>query len=252
MPEIKRIYGWKKDTHDPRDMLFTFRMTGPLPPSVDLRPKCPPVQDQGDLGSCTANAVVGALDFLELKDGLKLAVLSRLFLYYYERVLEGTVKYDSGAELRDGIKVCSKNGVCIEAKWPYVINLFTKKPPLSATLNAKKHIITQYQRLITLDDMKNCLAKGYPFVFGFTVFESFENQQVAQTGVVDMPKPNEKQLGGHAVCCVGYDDATQRFIVRNSWGPAWGQQGYFTMPYAYLTNPDLASDFWMIMRGTNL
>ena len=94
--------------------------------------------------------------------------------------------------------------------------------------------------------LKSCLASGYPFVFGFTVYESFESQAVAKTGVVPMPAHTEKVLGGHAVLSVGYDDASQRFIVMNSWSAAWGQKGFFTIPYAYLTDRGLASDFWTI------
>jgi len=92
--------------------------------------------------------------------------------------------------------------------------------------------------------MRGCLAAGYPFVFGFTVYESFETQDMAHSGVLQMPQPDEQVLGGHAGLAVGYDDASQRFIVRNSWGTDWGQAGYFTMPYAYLTTRGLASDFW--------
>jgi C1A family cysteine protease len=94
--------------------------------------------------------------------------------------------------------------------------------------------------------MRGCLAAGYPFVFGFTVYSSFEGQEVAKTGVVSMPTPDEQVVGGHAVLAVGYDDASQAFIVRNSWGAGWGQEGYFTMPYAYLTTRALSSDFWTI------
>jgi len=97
-----------------------------------------------------------------------------------------------------------------------------------------------------LNQMKGCLASGYPFVFGFTVYESFESQHVVTTGVVSMPAAGEKVLGGHAVVAVGYDDTTQRFIVRNSWGPGWGKGGYFTMPYAYLTDSNLSDDFWTV------
>jgi C1A family cysteine protease len=94
--------------------------------------------------------------------------------------------------------------------------------------------------------MKGCLASGYPFVFGFSVYTEFESDTVATTGVLNMPSPKEKLLGGHAVIAVGYDDKTQRFIVRNSWGAKWGIKGYFTIPYAYLTDPNLAADFWTI------
>jgi len=94
--------------------------------------------------------------------------------------------------------------------------------------------------------LKACLAQGYPFVFGFTVYESFESSVVAKTGVAPMPGRNEQPLGGHAVLCVGYDDKTQKFLVENSWGTGWGMKGFFTLPYNYLTSPDLADDFWVV------
>ena len=105
----------------------------------------------------------------------------------------------------------------------------------------------QYQRVAqNVNQMKGCLASGYPFVYGFTVYESFESKNVAKTGVVPMPASGEKILGGHCVLAVGYDDSQQRFLARNSWGTDWGLQGYFTVPYAYLTDPNLSSDFWTI------
>ena len=94
--------------------------------------------------------------------------------------------------------------------------------------------------------MRICLAEGFPFVFGFTVYESFESQQVSKTGKVYMPKKNEKVLGGHAVLAVGYNDKDKRFTVRNSWGTGWGMKGYFTMPYDYLASRYLSDDFWTI------
>jgi C1A family cysteine protease len=105
-----------------------------------------------------------------------------------------------------------------------------------------------YQRLDSsnLNQLKGCIASGYPFVFGFTVYDAFESQEVAKTGVLNMPGPKEKVQGGHAVLAVGYDDAAQRFTVRNSWGKDWGIKGYFTIPYSYLTTTDLADDFWTI------
>ena len=96
----------------------------------------------------------------------------------------------------------------------------------------------------TLDQFRGCLAAGYPFVFGFRVYDSFESPQVAQTGTVNLPGAGEQPLGGHAVLAVGYDDSSSRFIVRNSWGTSWGQRGYFTMPYTYLLERGLSSDFW--------
>jgi C1A family cysteine protease len=244
-------YGWTPDLPDQRDYKFSaiYKIPAKLPASVDLRAQCSPVEDQGNLGSCTANALAGALEFLERKDQVAFADLSRLFIYYNERVIEHTVSSDSGAMLRDGIKTLAKQGVCLEAMWPYVISQFTKKPSASCYKNAATHQITSYQRLLAVDEMRACLADGYPFVFGFTVYESFESATVARTGTVNMPKPSEKVLGGHAVMAVGYNDTQKRFIIRNSWGTGWGKQGYFTMPYAYLADRNLSDDFWTIRRG---
>jgi len=219
-----------------------------LPSSADLRPHCPPVYDQGQLGSCTANAIAGALQFDEIKEHKNgLSTPSRLFIYYNERVIEGTVTSDSGAQLRDGVKTVAKQGICPEKVWPYDISKFAVKPPTLAYKDAAKDKATNYLRLSqAANQLKGCLASGYPFVFGFTVYESFESADVSKTGIVPMPSPNEAVLGGHAVCAVGYDDAQQRFIVRNSWGTEWGMKGYCTMPYTYLLDPNLASDFWTI------
>jgi C1A family cysteine protease len=154
--------------------------------------------------------------------------------------------------IRDGIKTLKKQGVCSETHWPYIISKFTIKPSPKCYKEAMKRQITSYHRILTLDDMRACLADGFPFVFGFTVYESFESQEVASTGFVQMPQFNERVLGGHAVLAVGYDDAQRRFIVRNSWGTDWGQKGYFTMPYEYLANRNLADDLWTIRRGEKM
>lgn len=249
---MKRNYAWNPDIPDHRDHAFASLAATPLPTHVDLRPGCSPVEDQGNLGSCTGNAIVGCLEFLEKKDGVPFQDLSRLFVYYQERAIEGTIKQDSGAQIRDGIKAIANSGVCAEPLWPYNIAKFKNKPTVKAVADAKKHLITSYARITTLQDMKQCLADGYPFVFGFSVYDSFESAVVAKTGVVPMPTKTEKLLGGHAVAAVGYNDTTQRFIVRNSWGVAWGQVGYFTIPYAYLSNTNLADDMWTVRRGNNL
>jgi C1A family cysteine protease len=250
MPYKIQRFGWIPDLPDARDHLYAApaAMLAKLPAKVDLRPKCPPVYDQGELGSCTGNAIAGAIQFGRKKQKLPPDfVPSRLFIYYNERVMEGTVGVDSGAMIRDGIKSVAKQGVCPETDWPYVIKKFTKKPPASAYKTALKHRVTSYRRLVNnLNQLKGCLASGYPFVFGFTVYESFENPKVAKTGVVPMPSSSEQVLGGHAVLAVGYDDAQQRFIVRNSWGTGWALKGYYTMPYAYLTDSNLSDDFWTV------
>lgn len=246
-----RSYRWLPDVPDFRDYRFseTFKpatLTKSLPSYVDLRDKMSTVEDQEKLGSCTANALVGGLEYLEgIKYG-KAVDLSRLFVYYNERLMEGTARLDAGAFLRDGIKTLAKQGVCSERTWPYIIDRFALKPSPAAYQEALKRKIKSYHRLDTLDDMKTCLASGYPFVFGFSVYTYFESSAMAKDGVLYLPKAGEKYLGGHAVCAVGYDNPSRRLIVRNSWGAKWGQRGYFTMPYDYVVNRNLSDDFWTI------
>jgi C1A family cysteine protease len=247
--KIKR-YGWIPDLPDARDHLYAAPapVMAALPPKVDLRPQCPPVYDQGQLGSCTANAIGAAIQFDRMKQNLSPNfVPSRLFIYYNERLIEGTVSTDSGAQIRDGIKTVVKQGACPEPDWPYDISKFAVTPPKSDYTEALKDRAVSYSRLVQNSNLlKGCLASGYPFVFGFTVYASFESQAVAQSGMVPMPSPGEQVVGGHAVTAVGYDDSAQRFIVRNSWGTAWGISGYFMMPYAYVTDSNLADDLWTI------
>jgi C1A family cysteine protease len=243
-------YGWLPDLPDHRDFLYSAiapRMAK-LPRNVDLQPQCSPVENQGSLGSCTANALAGAVEFLENKDRVRFVDLSRLFIYYNERVIEGTVDQDSGAFLRDGIKSLAKQGVCPEPQWPYIIDrsTFKKKPNAACYSAAQKRRILSYHRIDTLDEMRTCLADGFPFVFGFTVYESFESETVARSGVLNLPAKRERVVGGHAVMAAGYHEASRRFVVRNSWGADWGKKGYFTMPYDYLSNRDLSDDFWTI------
>lgn len=242
-------YGWSPDLPDQRDLSYSAPrpLLAKLPSKVDLRNGCPPVYDQGQLGSCTANSIGAAFEFELLKQKAPDFMPSRLFIYYNERAIENTINTDAGAQIRDGIKSVNKQGVCPEAMWPYSISEFTQKPHSVCYDAALKHLVTSYHRVPTnLNQMKSCLAEGYPFVFGFTVYESFESPQVAKTGILNLPKSNEKSVGGHAVLCVGYDDSSKRFIIRNSWGATWGQKGYFTIPYNYLTNSSLADDFWTI------
>jgi C1A family cysteine protease len=251
-PKPRKIqrYGWTPDLPDHRDLMFAAPLAPPsgLPTLVDLRSKCPPVYDQGQLGSCTGNSIAGGIQFEEIKQKLpNKTTPSRLFIYYNERVIEGTVSHDSGAQIRDGMKSVATTGYCFETTWPYDIAKFTVQPPPACYAEAKLHVVKQYMRLgQNLAQMKGCLAAGFPFVFGFTVYDSFESPAVAKTGIVPMPGPGESVLGGHAVLCVGYDDSKQLFIVRNSWGSGWGQAGYFEIPYAYLMDHSLSSDFWTI------
>jgi C1A family cysteine protease len=262
----KRKYNAKRSAYDKKaehyqPRLFLSRFL--LPSVVDLRPQCSPVFDQGDIGSCTGNALAGALEFLELADLTSDAAapevfdpksfdsLSRLFIYYNERLLEGDVSTDGGATLANGIKAIGHWGICQETTWPYVEANVLLAPPTPAYQEAKSHSgISGY--LIDnskLAAMKTCLASGNPFVFGVTIYSSFESDAVAQTGMVPMPDvSSEEALGGHALLCVGYDDSRQAFIFRNSWGSDWGLKGYAYIPYQYLTDTEIAWDMWTIRK----
>jgi C1A family cysteine protease len=243
-------YGWVRDLPDARDYLYAaplFHFKRGLPTSIDLRSKCPPVYDQGQLGSCTANGAAAAVEFDQRKQRAKVFTPSRLFIYYNERAIEGTIPQDSGAQVRDGIKSVATVGAPPENLWPYNTNKFADRPPNSVFAAAKRDLVASYARVSqSLSQMQGCLAEGYPFVFGFTVYDSFESAKVARTGIVPMPSSGEKVAGGHCVVAVGYDDAKRVFIIRNSWGKSWGMKGYCTMPYEYLLNSHLASDFWTI------
>ena len=255
------LFHWKRDFHNSDDQYAheheAFKLTAaPLPANVDLRKFCSPVFDQGSLGSCTGNALIGALEYLENKDkdfeiSNQFVNLSRLFVYYNERLIEGDVGQDNGAQISTGIKVLATVGASSEQVWPYQIWKFTTKPSKQAFDDATTRKIAAFARVSRQNGMagiKTALASGYPIVFGFSVFDSFMSPQVAKTGILNMPKRTERNQGGHAVLMVGYDDATQRVIVRNSWGPSWGQQGYFTMPYEYVVDTDLANDLWTISK----
>lgn len=175
---------------------------------------------------------------------------SRLFIYYNERAIEHTIGSDSGAQIRDGIKTLASKGVCSEMTWPYVLEVFTRKPPKFAYAQAYQLRALKYERVNNcfITNIQGPLALGNPVVFGFTVYESFESEATAKTGIVSMPTRRERVLGGHAVMAVGYDKIKKMVKVRNSWGPDWGLGGYFWMPEAYLTRSGLADDFWTLSQ----
>ncbi|HSX02249.1 MAG TPA: C1 family peptidase [Candidatus Saccharimonadia bacterium] len=241
------------DPRDPRDHKFDRAgldiRPSQLPNSIDLRPDCPDVYDQGQLGSCTANALAAAYDMERRRQGQEPIGPSRLFIYYNERAREGTVDTDAGAYLRDGMKVLAKLGVPPESEWLYDISRFTVKPSAQCYADALSNQVLSYARIkVTSDDtnMRSCLAAGRPFVAGIAVYASFESDEANRTGVIPVPKPNEELLGGHAILVVGYDMAAGYFICRNSWGKRWGDAGYFYLPLAYLTDRELTSDLWTI------
>jgi C1A family cysteine protease len=252
----KHVYDCRRfhpKLHDDLRIAIPAHHLTAMPPHVDLRPKCPPVYDQGDLGSCTGNALGGGYEFVYMKEGLQPSFMpSRLFIYYSERVIEHDVSQDAGAAISDGVKVLLNTGVCPEGVWPYITSKFATKPSSEAYSVATHHKSKSILQIdnTNLTEMKSSLAQGWPIAIGFTVYESFESAEVAKTGIVPMPKPHEQELGGHAVLIVGYDDASKRFIVRNSWSADWAQAGYFTIPYAYMTNADLASDAHSIRQAS--
>lgn len=242
---MKRIYQWHPDLPDHRDLKFRTKRSAPIKKMVDLREFATKIEDQGQLGSCTAHAITGAIELqIKKKDG-GVIDLSRLFVYYQERFIEKTIKTDSGAIIRDGVKICQKIGVPIEVLWPYSVAKFTHRPSKAAYTNAAQRKIAKYKRVEDLEDMLHCLSEGKPVVFGFSVYESFESAKLAKTGIMTYPKKSEKMLGGHAVLAVGYDLDKQRMLVRNSWGEDWGLKGYFWMPFEVLDNRDMSDDFWM-------
>ena len=222
--------------------------TTALPSSIDLRPECPPVYDESQLSGVVSNAMAAALEFCLMKQKLfPVFTPSRLFMYYNERAIEGTINSDSGSQINDGVKSVETLGVCPEDMWPYDIAKFAERPPDACYQTALQYRIFAFKRVRrNLAQLKKCLASGYPFIFGFSTYENFSSQQVTETGYVPMPQPGEQVIGGHAALAVGYDDANQWFIVRNSFGKHWGIQGYFTLPYAFFTNPKLSSDFWTV------
>jgi C1A family cysteine protease len=239
---VKRNYGWLHDIPDQRDVLYKRPLRLFLPSIVDLRPVCSPVEAQGDLGSCTAQALAGNMEYLDRKmDGVHSDV-SRLFIYYNERKIEGTVNEDSGAYIRDGIKTLAKEGACSEELWPYSIARFKDRPGADCYSDGLTRRISTYQRLSGIDDMFACLADGYPVVFGIPIYESFEMDDI---GIIPVPEQNEIMLGGHAMCAVGYDRDKKWFIVRNSWGVDFGDKGYCYIPFDYMKQ---AEDRWTIRK----
>ena len=242
-------YGWKKDSQDDRDLRLkiTKNVIKPLPESYDLIKWMPPVYDQGELGSCSANAVGASLQYNQRKQKVLVFRPSRLFIYYNTRVLEKTVDEDSGATIRNAVKSVVKCGACTETRWPYKIDQFTLKPTPVCYGEGSHHKAVVYRRVArTIPQLQGCIASGFPIIFGFMVYSSFESEEVSKTGIVPMPSKREECMGGHAVLAVGYDKAKKWFICRNSWGNDWGDKGYFYLKEDYFTNPELSDDFWVV------
>jgi C1A family cysteine protease len=242
------VFGCEPSPVDKRDFVFSakFEMPEELPSKVDLSKTCNKPEDQSVLGSCVSCAAVEALEFLERKNRKFPLELSKLFVYYNARAIIGNEDLNTGTTIREVMKALKKYGCSTEYYWPYVTDNFRDKPPKIAYNNGSKRKIQAYYTLITLDDMKSCLADGYPFLFGIYVFDNFVSDAVRESGIVSLPDPGESRLGGHCMLCVGYDDETETFKFMNSWGSSWGQKGFGSIPYEYLIQKDLAFEFWSI------
>jgi C1A family cysteine protease len=246
MIQIQRL-GWRgPDRPDKRDKIYSAKPVV-VPRNVNLQSGMPGIYDQGQAGSCTANALAALVQYDQMRQKRTDWVPSRLFVYYLERYLEHTTRVDAGASLRDGMKVLRKYGVCPETTWPYDLNNLFIKPSQQALNEALQEKVVDYYRVQhTIDQMRLALANGDPFCFGFTVYESFMTQTVADTGEMPMPDfSREADIGGHAVVALGYNMDTKKFWCRNSWGTGWGLQGYFWMPEAYIADPQLVADLWV-------
>jgi len=243
-------FQWQPDKLDTRD--YKYQNIPMLTPNiVDLRRHCSPIENQGNLGSCTGQAIAGAIELLNKRNG-KYKDISRLFIYYYERLILGTINYDSGAYIRDGIKATNHYGASLESLWPHDIRKFRQQPVVEARNDALNRKVTRYERINNINECFNALSNGYPIIMGFKVYSSFMSGNVTKTG--NMPYPNtrrEKLLGGHAVLLVGYDKTKKVFIARNSWGAGWGDRGYFYMPFNVVTNTSMSSDYWIIKSVNN-
>jgi C1A family cysteine protease len=269
MSKPVRHYGWSKPKEKPTELhKFAITRSQKLIRNMDLTPLMPPIYDQGELGSCTANALAAAYQYCELKEHeIHPFMPSRLFIYYNERAKEGTVTQDSGAQISDGINVIHTLGVCPEQPvagipsadvWPYDVTKFAEKPPQECYDLARKHHTGYYKPIAqSLPHIKQSIINGFPVVFGFQVYESFEGEQIAKDGILHMPGPNEQVVGGHAVVCVGFDDnmtidgVSGAVKVRNSWNALWGRQGSFWMPYKYILDPNLCDDFWSVLYAAD-
>lgn len=249
----RHLHGWRKDRPDHRDLKYTIEAPeaamprGPISPHSDLRQFCSPINDQGELGSCTANSSTEGMEFLYRKLGKPVVMLSRLFDYYATRVWveQTSPSDDSGAQIRDVMKALAKYGVCLETTWPYEVAMFSTEPPANAKAEALNHQILKYYKATTLDSIRMCLSGGYPLVGGFSVPENMESDECAKTGIINFPSPTEQIVGGHAVLFVGHDDSKKLLMFQNSWGEGWGDKGFGYLPYQFVTE-QMADDFWTI------
>jgi C1A family cysteine protease len=213
-----------------------------LPRKVDMRRNMPPVYDQGRLGSCALNAIAGAVQFHETRIGLPMLMPSRLQMYYMFRESKGLVDIDTGCSFDDVIALVQENGFCTEKEWPYNISNFAVHPNEACEKVSHDHTITHFERICTnLMEMKKELSQGTPVLFGIQTFDNWRGLNAT----VPLPTSSSQSVGGHGILAVGYDDDLKHVIFRNSWGEAWGDNGYGYVPFDYFKD-ELAWDFVVI------
>jgi C1A family cysteine protease len=234
--------GWRPQAPDIRDRPYAARLAAAPPAQYDLRPQMPPVYDQLRLESCTSNAVAAAMEYERDRQGLSDFMPSRLFIWYIARAMEGHVSSNDGVYIRTAIKVVNREGACPETMWPYEPWMFAVTPPKRCYVTAIADRLVKYEAPHTLGDLKDAISSNIAVAFGFTLYQSIYAQPVYETGVIPMPQPDERPVGGHAVLAVGYSDSDSHVIVRNSWSANWGDHGYGYMPYQYLTGTPTSSD----------
>lgn len=213
---------------------------------LDLRHWCSPVEDQGQAGSCVGNGTVGALEFLQIRNGVPLTDLSRLFTYYNSRLMTQDQDKDQGTFIRLAFGTLSSLGTCSEAKWPYDLTKLFVRPSWGSYREAYANKVDSYYSIggfgqVRIDFIKRALRAQHVVVFGMVVDRDYMDYA---GGIVAMPKQVRVSAGGHCQVIVGYDDNKQCWIVRNSWGTGWGEGGYAFVPYAYL-DASAADDFWV-------
>jgi C1A family cysteine protease len=239
----KAGYGWRKDLPDWRDRMFAA--DAPAPPDGAV-PWMPDAYQQLSLSSCVGNGTSVVIKVDAKNQGVDLDP-SRMFVYFNARLLEGGSVTDDGCEIRDAIKSIAQFGVAPESEWPYDLFRVDLTPDASVYTDALKHEALLYRRVPQeLSQIKAAITSGLPIVGGISVYDSFESAEVAKTGIVPLPAPTESLLGGHCIVFYKYSDSkgTVRFL--NSWGPDWGENGSGDLPYPYMTDPKLASDFWVV------
>lgn len=241
--------GAKFDQFDKRDLHKRYP-SSKIPSEgseVDLRKYVPRVYDQRKMNSCTANALCAAYSIaMEMEGAEKRFKPSRMFVWYNGR---GEIKENVGAYVRDTIKAMKREGVCRESLWPYKSRNLDKEPPEEIYMVAKRNVVKKYQRLEpNVDQLRACLYEKCPFVFACKIiFDSFD--RASEGGMVPIPSDEEREnrpLDCHAMTAVGYDDKERHFIVLNSWGREWGDEGYCYMPYDYFRDKDLCHFYWKV------